>query len=237
MKNIMLITFILVAAVVLQSCHKISGHGPVITKEYNLGTFTAFDNGIDADLYFTQDSTYHVEISAQQDILDIIETPVINGRLSLQVEKYKNIGHHDRIIVRISAPSITAMGVNGSGTVTALQPVAAGNLSLSVNGSGKLSVAAFAGNTLAADISGSGSIYVNGGQCSNVAAHISGSGEIDLLGVNARTGAVETSGSGKTCIWATDRLDVRISGSGDVLYKGTPSIHSEISGSGRIKPL
>lgn len=237
MNKLMSLAAILVLAFILQSCHKIKGEGPVITRSYSLSGFTAIDAGIDADVYVTQDNFYKVEIQAQENILSKIETPIVNGELKLQFEKYINLRRHDRIVVYITAPDIAGLGINGSGTLSALQPISSARLYLKVNGSGSVSVSSYIGETLSANISGSGDVNVNGGAVNSEALKISGSGTINLLNLSAKYVSAETSGSGKTTVRVSDNLDVSISGSGDVYYAGNPSVHTVISGSGRVSRL
>lgn len=234
MKKIMIALIVLLVSQLFQSCHKINGEGATVTQTYSPGSFTAIDAAIDADVYYTVGSSCKVEIQAQQNILNIIQMQVVGNELQLQFEKYKNVRHHDRIIVNITAPSLTGLGINGSGDMRVLQAVEVNNLALKVNGSGSINIAQVNGSSIAASISGSGSISVNGGAVNNESLHISGSGNIDLQQVMAKYVATKTSGSGKTSVYVTDNLDVEISGSGDVYYLGNPSVHSYISGSGNV---
>jgi len=223
-----------VAVFALPSCRKIKGDGPSITKTYSVSGFTAIDAGIDAEVYYTQDNNYKLEISGQSNIVDKIETPVENGQLRLQFRKFSSLGFHNRIVVHISSPSVNGLSVNGSGALYANQPVSSGNINLKVNGSGNIYMSSYTGNDLTANISGSGRIAVNGGNVKTEDTHISGSGDMDLLNIAAQNVTVHTSGSGNTSVNASNTLDIHISGSGNVYYKGTPSVNTSISGSGKV---
>jgi hypothetical protein len=231
-KPMLLIT--LLAAIIFQSCHKIKGNGPLVSKSYNLSGFSEIESSLDADVYITQDSFYKVEIIAQQNILDVIQTPIVNGALSIQIEKYKNVVRYDRVEVHITAPNIIGLRINGTGSVTALQPISSGNLAVAVSGSGHIKMAGYTGNSLTARISGSGEITINGGSVNTEEVKIDGSGEVDMMGVSAKTAEIETSGSATTSVWVSDYLDVEISGSGNVYYMGNPATQISISGSGKV---
>lgn len=237
MKSNILVLLFASILVFTQSCRKVSGDGPVVTQSYSLSGFTALSAEIDGDVYFTQDSLYSVSIEAQQNILNLIETPIVNGELRIHFEPLKHIGRHSRIIVRVAGPSITGLAVNGSGNVYVSRPVLGNYLSLKVSGSGNLSVAQFTGQSLSAIISGSGNISVNGGTVNSEDLQISGSGSMDLLNIAAQDVVSKTSGSGKITVQVSQHLNVRISGSGDVYYLGNPSVDASISGSGEVKKM
>jgi len=237
MKKNMLTLIFAVVFIALQSCHKISGNGPTISRTYNLTDFTSVYAGLDGDVYYTQDSIYKVEIHAQANIMDMIDAHISNGELQLAYEKYKNVGRHDRVAVYISAPFLNGMGINGSGNLYALQPVRCNNMNLRVNGSGNVNIMQFTGTTLSANISGSGNITVSGGNVNSEDLRISGSGTLDLLNITANSVTTTTSGSGSTTVYAADALNVHISGSGNVYYSGNPSVNSSISGSGKVRHL
>ncbi len=233
----MIIAIVSIIAMMFQSCRKINGVGPTVSKNYNVSNFTSIDAGLDADVYYTQDSFFNVEIQAQQNVLDIIETPVVGSELRLQFEKYKNVWKHDRITVHITAPYLTGLGINGSGKIIVDKPITSNSMSLNVNGSGSINVASYTGQSLTGKISGSGSMSVRGGSVSYEALRISGSGDMDLLGLSAISVSAEISGSGSATVRVSDNLDVRISGSGSVYYSGNPSVQTEISGSGKVRKL
>ena len=237
MKKIMLFTIIALAALLIQSCHKIEGDGPIVSRSLTPADFTAISADLDADIYYTQDNFYKVEVLAQQNIQNIIQTQVENGMLYLQFEKYKNVWRHSRITIYITAPDISNLAVTGSGDIRTTQQLHSENMSLEVSGSGSITLAALTGKTLSAEINGSGNITVNGGALQSEAIYINGSGNVNLLGAAAAYATCKTSGSGNTSLHVDENLNVHISGSGSVYYSGDPSIICIISGSGKIKHL
>lgn len=223
---------IIAMAAVLPSCHRVRGEGPVVNRTFSAAAFSGVKSGIDGDVYFTQDSICKIEIEGQSNILDIIETPVVNGELNIQFRKFSNPGRHSRLIAHVSCPSPTSLGVNGSGNFFANSTVSSPNINLKVNGSGNITISSYTGNTLSGDISGSGRMAVNGGSVNSSGLHISGS--MDMLGLYANYVTTSTSGSGDMTVNVGQRLDAQISGSGDVYYLGNPEIYTSISGSGKV---
>ena len=236
MKKISVALF-LAAIITLPSCRKVIGHGPVITEERSLSNFTAINFGLPGDLYYTQDSVYKIEIQAQENIVGEIETYVAGSELRIRVHDHVNLRSSEDIRVNISAPSITALTLSGSGNVKVLQPYRPSNTRLVVSGSGTMTVNQVETDNIYATVSGSGELMVFTGKAEHEDADISGSGSIDLLGVTAKTARTQISGSGFIKLFVTDELNNRISGSGSVYYKGNPMVNTTVSGSGRVTRL
>lgn len=237
MKKSILVAMAAASVVTFQSCRKTIGEGPSVTRAYSVSDFTSIEAGIGGDVYYMQDSIYKVEIYAQSNVLDVIETPVVGGELRLQFKKFSKIGRYDKVVAYVHAPTINGLGVNGSGTLYASGNVRSNYIDLKVNGSGNINVSSYTGQNLTAQISGSGRIAVNDGAVTSSDLRISGSGDIDMLHLDADNVSVNTSGSGSTTVTANNTLDVRISGSGNVYYNGNPSLYTSISGSGRVSRL
>ena len=228
---------LLAAIITLPSCRKVIGHGPVITEERSLSNFTAINFGVPGDLYYTQDSVYKIEIQAQENIIGEIETYVVGSELKIRVHDHVNLRSSEDIRINISAPSITALSLSGSGNVKVLQPYRPSNTRLVVSGSGTMTVSQIETDNIYATVSGSGELMVFNGIAKHEDADISGSGSIDLLGITAKTARTQISGSGFIKLYVTGELNNKISGSGSVFYKGNPVVNTTVSGSGRVTRL
>ena len=237
MKNIRLALLIVLGVVTLTSCRKVVGKGPHVTQQRSTGNFSGVELGVPGDLYYTPSTQFLVEITAQENILDVIQTDVDGGKLKIKVKHGVNLRSHESITVKISAPDLRTLGVNGSGNLHALVPYAPPSLDLYVNGSGDVQVAGITTSRLEAKISGSGKINVHDGDADYEDLAISGSGDINLAGVVAEEAKTSTSGSGDIRVHVTSKLDTKISGSGSVYYKGNPIIKMNVSGSGRVTPM
>jgi hypothetical protein len=216
------------------SCSKIKGNGPTITESRSVQGFTRIRAAMSGDVYVRQDSVYKVEIHAQKNIIDVLNTTVSDGQLKIDFDHNKRIGNHDRVEIFISCPNVTGLSVSGSGNITAMNKLSPSGIDLNVSGSGTISIPELNTGNIDAGISGSGDIVVLNGQAGSVKTDISGSGYLDLMGVVATTANTRTSGSGDTKVNVSDELAVKISGSGDVYYRGRPRITTNISGSGKL---
>ena len=235
-KNILCLLFACLA-LFMQACTKINGEGPTVTQTYSLSNFSSVHSSIDADVYISQGTDYKVEISAQQNVLDAMETTVSGNELNLQYKSGKIIWHHSAITVHITMPVVNGMSISGSGNIRAMNVINSNALTLKISGSGNISIASYIGGIIDASISGSGNIKVSSGQASSETIHISGSGDIDMLNLSCTDAYTHISGSGNATLTANNSLDVHISGSGDVSYSGTPKVNTSISGSGRLRHI
>jgi hypothetical protein len=239
MKSRFILTAIaaLFSMTLLNSCEKVKGKGDVVTQTRTTGNYTSIGLSMSATVYFTQDSSYSLQISGQENILDEIVTEVNGNQLVIRVRNGVTLGSHEPIRVTISSPDVTALDVSGSGDIYTENTWTKDDISTTISGSGNINLASIDVGHLTANISGSGSIKATAGKAEREDLTISGSGVIDLRSVEAGTVYTTTSGSGDTYLHATDLLDVTISGSGNVWYYGTPVINTHISGSGNIKRM
>lgn len=236
MKNYAALLLLILVTLFFSACKKIKGDGPVVTETRAVGNFRSIRSDIDGDIHFTPSNHYSLEIRAQQNILEIIDSRIRNGELSIEFNDRRSIGRHERIDVYITAPAIDGFALSGSGNIYADRAISTSSLYLGISGSGSIDIPALTVTQLQASISGSGNIHVNEGQAATASYEIIGSGNIDCLDVVSGNARTNTSGSGSTRLHATESLDVRITGSGSVVYKGNPRITTHITGSGNVRP-
>src|SRR3982750_4320835 len=115
MKNSGMLLIALVSFVFFSGCTKISGEGPVVTETRDRGDFSAIKVSISGDVYFKQAPTYSIELQAQPNILEVIETPVISNELVVKFRNNVRVQDHDKITVIISGPNVNKLTLNGSG--------------------------------------------------------------------------------------------------------------------------
>lgn len=235
MKNLRTAFLLLGMVSVFTSCEKVVGEGPVVTETRNRGGFSGVDLRVSGNVYYTQDADYKLEVRAQQNVLDVLETYVSDNKLVIKYENDVHVRRHEDITIYVSAPDLNSLRVSGSGNITSTGPINANSLEMDVSGSGNIAITDLITNYVEANISGSGNIKVQGGTVTEEKLKISGSGNIDMSGVAAKTANTTTSGSGDTRIHVSERLNVTISGSGSVYYTGQPVINVNISGSGRVR--
>ena len=228
---------ILLFATTFTSCKKhlfnsIKGKGPTVTETRDLSGFNKISLAIDANVNYIQDSVYYVEISAQQNVLDVITMKINSGELEIDSRRW--IRKHNGINIVIHSPDLYSLDLSGSGNIESHAAISTTNLALNVSGSGNISLSSVLTDELEVKISGSGNITLSGGAVTNQKATISGSGDVKMDYQPATNSDAKISGSGSITLWATDQLKAVISGSGNIKYKGNPVVNTTISGSGSV---
>jgi hypothetical protein len=232
------ISVILIAALyLLPSCEKVVGEGPLVTETRSVGNFTGISMEMAGKVNFTIGSEYRVELTAQRNILDVLQTNVASGVLHIDFKDNVRAKNYEEIIVNITAPSLNDVRLSGSGDINVHGNVATSSLKVLVSGSGNISIQnAVVKDKIRTDVSGSGNISILNGSATDHDMKISGSGNVDMVGVIAQNASIRISGSGDVKVQVSKRLDAHISGSGSVYYRGNPIISTQISGSGRVLP-
>ncbi len=235
MKKIQVIVWILGAAMILQSCQKLVGEGPVVNETRTTPNFAGVQLKVPGHLIYAEGAAYKVELQSQQNILNEVETTMSGNDLIIRFRHANtNLRSGEDINVKITAPALTKLEVHGSGNIDTQTSFDPATLRLAVSGSGNIRIYDVTTSTIDAEISGSGKISVTDGGAENQSLKISGSGDMDFGNFVAKQTSIRISGSGGIKVNVEEILDVNIAGSGSVRYRGNPVVTSSISGSGSV---
>lgn len=237
MKTLKFLIPVAVIALTLTSCHKgkifgVVGKGNTITQTRNVSGFDKIHLSINADVYVVQDTFYSVEISAQSNVLSVLETEVEGNELEIDFDK--RVLKHSNIKIVIHMPDVRGLSISGSGKIEAQSAISTHTMKLRISGSGDIYLSSLVASSLDANISGSGNIKIAGGTIASEDLNISGSGDIDALNAVAANCTAKISGSGNISAHVTNNLNATISGSGDIKYTGNPGVNVNVSGSGKV---
>jgi hypothetical protein len=237
-KTIVLI--ISLSAFLESSCRKgsvwgIKGEGETLSEKRTLNEFNAINLPLNAEVIFVQDSLYFLEVTAQKNILPILETKVNNNTLNMDFSR--KVWKYQKIKMSLHAPNIAKITISGDGQIEVNNTLNRETLDLDISGSGNVSIATLSVQNLTAKISGSGKITVSSGNALRENFSVSGSGEILTEFLDCEKADVNISGSGQIRLKCSQSLNVNISGSGHVLYRGKPAVNASITGSGKLDQL
>ena len=246
------ISFILTCVALLAGCICESGSGVLVTESRSIGSVDALRIDVPARVTLTDGKPGVLEITTDDNLIDLVTTDVRNGRLSIDTEDECCIeptelsitlsaasvaaihigGSADVVIDQRLTAADVALSIDGSGSVRTNVPVVADGVELDIDGSGRMDLQVDVAD-LTSTIDGSGT-HVLAGMATTHTIDVDGSGSVRAFELDTRATRVNIDGSGNCEVTATDELGVDIDGSGDVRYCGNPALQQRIDGSGSI---
>jgi hypothetical protein len=205
----------------------------------DVSTFTKVNYRIHGKLFIRQGNTQKVELEADADVLEKIETEVSGNKLSIGMkDKWWNWNWgNEKLTVYITVKNLEGFYLSGSGDVVGETAFNTGDIEIKIGGSGNLKMEINATGEMDADISGSGNMELKG-KCASLDSDVSGSGRATLALAVSGEASFGISGSGKiTASGSSDKVKTSISGSGKLLAAdfATKSCNVRISGSGDVE--
>ena len=189
------------------------GSGAVKTETRTVSGFTAIQLAGNGDAQIEQSGSESLTITAEENLLPLLTSDVVNNELRLGVKDGARIDTTQPITYKVTVRELSGMDVAGSGNQAATQ-VKTASLRIRMAGSGSITAT---GSADAQDI------------------QMAGSGTYRGSGLTSKTATVNSAGSGNAEIAVSDTLDVNIIGSGTVIYTGSPQVKQSILGSGSLQ--
>jgi hypothetical protein len=201
------------AAITINNCglNGINGSGVSKTESRAVAAFSKIDLSGSPEVEVTVGPETSVSITADDNILPLIETTVSGNTLS--IDSKSSYSTHIGVKVKITAPTLEGVSVSGSGDIR---------------------VTGLKSDAMEAGITGSGNVDLRG-VVDRFKAHITGSGDLKAGELSAKHVNVTVTGSGDATIRAAEELDATVTGSGDIHYAGNPAeVRKHVTGSGDI---
>ena len=195
------------------SNHQIVGSGKRVTKQVPVSPFNEICMKGPMSLKFFASSDSKMEITADDNIVDLISATFQGGVLVLAIQDNVSFSTRSPLEVSITYPTLKAIDLKGSGNIQVL------NLNE---------------DKFTASISGSGNMDLDG-TVEHCVLSLRGSGNFDALPLKSNNLEVALSGSGNIFCTAINSAQVQLSGSGNVKVYGKPIHKSQNrTGSGNI---
>ncbi len=195
--------------------NRVVGSGKVTSELRDVAEFTAVELAGSADVNILLGNGQSVNVQSDDNIVPLIETKVVNGKLYISTKPMTNITTSNGIVVTVVMKSLQR---------------------LTLSGSGNMNVGQMSGPELAVELPGSGNVRVEG-KADRVNVSLAGSGNVFCDGLKASNAVVRLSGSGNVTVYADKSIDASILGSGSIRYSGEPAqVTKSITGSGTITP-
>lgn len=155
-----------------------------------------------------------VEISADNNLLRLIDTDVTDGVLEISPSaSFSPLGD---VQVKITSPSLAGIHLEGANRLR-LVIDSKSDLDLHIEGAGRVQAS---------------------GNVGQLTVHSEGAGSIDAVELIARGVDVRIEGAGRATVNATESLKARIEGAGYVRYGGNPArVEKNVDGIGHISRI
>lgn len=199
-----------------------------------LPSFKNVVSEVDFTVYLTQAPSQEVKVVSDDNVLDYVDTYVMNNTLYIVMKDgqcFKKIHRKD---IYISAPSIKGIKLAASGDIFTTNQIKEDSLN--------------------AQLTGSGNLHIND-SCGYASVYSTGTGKIELIGICNKQnielryqGLVDNSmfrsndtyaisaGFGNMYLWVLSNLNATTSAQGNIYYKGNPAVIKNEIGSGKVLP-
>lgn len=210
-----------------------------MTETRSVQDFTSVNNTGFFEVYVTQADSFSVKVSAQENLLGLVETTVSGNTLIVKTKDNTCIRTSLPVTVEVSMPQIEQLTLSGSGTL-ATEYAEGESLEISLSGSGRIYVDTLITPELLIVHSASGKIYNDLVVSADATIYLSGSGTIDAGRIDGENFAVNHSASGSVLIdeLTAVKVNCNLTGSGRIEVAGAADEgHYVNSASGKIDAL
>ncbi len=210
----------------------VTGSGHIISETRQVSGVSRVELSIDANLEIKQGAAESIIVTADDNILPILQTNVVAGTMNIRYQSLTNVrGFHQPKLV-LTVKNLNGLRLSSSGTVT-VAPLTTGNFNIDLTSSCNLNIQNIQADKITTNISSSGDIDIQG-VANSLDLHVSSSGNFNAGNLQVQTASVTLSSSGDITLWVIKNLSVNISSSGDVMYYGSPTVNQHISSSGQV---
>ncbi len=237
MKNsiTLVLVFLCFLSLNAQRNKKIKGNGNFVTITINTQEYSGISVGGPFEVALVAGDEGTITIKGEDNILDHIETKVINGTLTIKKRKNLNLrpSRNERVLITIPVESINAIRLSGSGKLYSSKILKSDHFNIRTSGSRFVDLRIEA-RSITVQSSGSSNMKLQGNAKT---LNLTSSGSSKINGYDLEVDTIDFRGSGSSNVKITvhKSINARVSGSCYLKYKGNPEkIHSKTSGSANV---
>lgn len=233
-------TFIFQACEKDNFCNCLKNEGSTITETRMLQAFENIELNNNVDVILTSDTTTYAVLTCGKNLVDGIETEVVNNTLVI-----RNINRcnwlrdfENKFTLNVHYQKLNHIVYYGSGNISCADSIKSNSLMVeSWNGTGNLSFL-FGGSELYLKLHTGTADMEASGKADLIYIYTAGNGYIRAGSLVTSHAWVNTKSTGDCEVNAGNILDVNIAYNGNVYYHGSPAdIRKIITGSGNLYPF
>jgi len=239
MKTIKIVLAVILATT-LTSCQfdfntGINGNGNVVTEERPVSSdFTEVRGSAGLDVYLTEGTENKIVVEADENLMDLIETNISNGKLTIR--SAKNIGRSKAKKIHVTFVSLDRIEASSGADVIVNSVIKSKILRLDCSSGADIEVEVFA-NELYAETSSGSDIEVSG-KTNILYANASSGSDLNAKKLQAITCNAKASSGADIVVTVNKNLDAKASSGGDIRYYGNPDLANQKQGrSGSIRKM
>ncbi len=236
------IIFLPLAMLALSACNfevnaedkRITSDGkPITTSAATTGAFAKIEAVGPDNIVFVTGNSFSIKAEGDADTLSKLRYAMDNGTIIIGREKGKWWGDGSTgITVTVTAPSLSAASLAGSGDFTA-DRMTGDKVKVELAGSGNAKIGDVTAKSFVSDVAGTGDVTV-AGKVESAEYSVAGTGDVDASKLASVDAEVSIAGTGDVSVNATGTVDASIAGTGDVRVSGGAKCTSSSVGSGKI---
>jgi len=208
---------------------QIRGTGPLRKEDRRVGNFTQVEAGSAFEIDLRAGGNPRVSIEAQQSILPLIRTEVVNGTLRIRTEGSFNTDKPLRAV--IVTRSLDGLNLSGAATIKA-SSIRSSAFRLRQSGASRADLRGDFGR-LDGEVSGASQTKLSG-RADSLTISASGASQFDSRAVPVRRATVTASGASHANVRVTDALIANASGASHINHSGGARVSADASGASHI---
>ena len=210
-----------------------------VTKQIKVSDFNQIAVSGSLDVTYTQQSGKpKVEIYTSDNIVDLLDIYVKNGKLNLGFKKNVKVSYN-KLEIRVTSEDLNAVNVAGSGDFKFTNGLKTDQLKMNVAGSGDITASNIqCSQEFTANVAGSGDIECKQLKAADMDISVAGSGDLKIENALVTSVNASVAGSGTVKISGNaDKANYSVAGSGDLYASDfkVQDISASVAGSGDIK--
>jgi hypothetical protein len=211
---------------------RIQGSGKLVEKARNIAAFTKLRLEGPMTVRLTQAGADAAKVAADDNIEPMIETLIEGDTLVLRMQAGAAFTTRNPPTVLVDSKNLQSISLKGSGDVS-MERFKGDSLTLNLTGSGDIRLGLLELRELSATLIGSGDLQA-AGRAETQNWTLNGSGDVDARSLSGRSIKASLHGSGDLSLGVADTLEADLNGSGDLSYAGRPQLRQSVKGTGEI---
>lgn len=232
------IALFVASAFILSACgfdgKRVEGNGTIGSQEKTVSGFNEVSAGGNYEIHISQGELKPIKIEGDQNLLEFVEIEQTGDEIKISTRDGYNLHSSDALKIFLTAPVYKRIHVSGASNIIGdgkLDNDA--DIDISVSGAGDITMDVDA-PAIESSVTGSGNINMKG-ETKDLKLKLSGAGEAHCYDLKAENTEINISGAGSADVFASVKLDAKVSGAGNVSYKGNPkTVNQKVTGAGSV---